>query len=226
VIWNTREVKNAIGKILLHVDASQAPYTEKIERSHFGADILVFDSVKIGGPRAMGCLIAHRTLPLAPLTFGGGQERGLRPGTENPEAAAGFARALGDAVRGRTDFAARAELLRGKLAAFITDSVREVYINEGPDQAQNILNLSLPGRDTDYLVALLDDAGYAVSTRSACETDSEEGSRAVYALTGDPERAKSTLRISWGPSVPERDLMRFAAALSEAVAFVDNADLG
>jgi cysteine desulfurase len=95
--------------------------------------------------------------------------------------------------------------------------VPEALINEAAAQAPNVLNLSLPGHDTDYLVALLDEAGLAVSTRSACETDSETGSRAVLALTGDPLRAKSTLRISWGAGVRARDLARLAEALEKAL---------
>jgi len=84
------------------------------------------------------------------------------------------------------------------------------------------LNISLPGRDTDYLVALLDEAGFAISTRSACETDSEDGSRAVFTLTGDKERARSTLRISWSPSIRSRELTRFGKALARSVAFIDS----
>jgi cysteine desulfurase len=79
------------------------------------------------------------------------------------------------------------------------------------------VNLSFPSRDTDYLVALLDEAGFAVSTKSACETDSETGSRAVFALTGDRERAKATLRISWGPETRERDLLALVPAVARAL---------
>ena len=86
--------------------------------------------------------------------------------------------------------------------------------------------------DSERIAGLLDEAGFAISTRSACETDpsrrggaeagSEEGSRAVYAVTGSREEAKSTLRISWGPHTREADLLRFADVLRREVAFVDN----
>lgn len=220
VVWNTREVRQALpNTVRLHVDASQAPYTEKLERSHYGADLLVFDGGKLG-VRGIGCLIASRTIPLIPLYGGGGQERGLRSGTENVEAAAAFASALADAAGKRDGFTARAGRMRAELVRALA-GIPALVVNEGRAQAPNILSLSLPGRDTDYLVALLDEAGYAASTRSACETDSEEGSRAVFALTGDPERAKSTLRISWGPLAKARDLEQFAEALAREVAFVD-----
>lgn len=218
IIWNTREVKQTIGaNVLLHVDASQAPLTEKVSRAHFGADILTLDASKVGAVRGIGALIAHRTIPLAPLYKGGGQERGLRPGSEAPFLARDFARALSTVVRTRDTFRAFAEQERTRLVAFIKKTIPNVYIQGGRSQAPHILNVSLPGRDTDYLVALLDEEGFAVSTRSACETDSEEGSRAVLALTGDPTRARATLRISWGPEVRARELARFAKALARSV---------
>ena len=230
VIWNIREVRQAIGpKILLHVDASQAPSTEKITRAHFGADMLTLDGSKVGPPaggRGVGALIAHRTIPLKSLYRGGGQERGLRSGSEAPELASRFAACLRQAANNREAFCISAKRMRAELIKTITSTIPNVFINECPSasgQASHILNISLPDRDTDYLVALLDEAGFAVSTKSACETDSEEGSRAVLALTGDHERAKATLRISLSPRVSRSELIKFAKALTVAVKFVDNA---
>ncbi|MFZ3043595.1 MAG: aminotransferase class V-fold PLP-dependent enzyme [Minisyncoccia bacterium] len=235
VVWNTREVAEvlrkaradkAAGRILLHVDASQAPLTEKFSRAHFDADMLVLDASKVGTVRGIGTLIAHRTIPIISLYKGGGQERGLRPGSETPELAKSFAAALRAAALARESFRARAERARKGLVERITRDIPNILIQEGRAQVPNILNLSLPGRDTDYLVALLDEAGFALSTRSACETDSEEGSRAVLVLTGDPKLARATLRISWGRGIRPSGLMRFARALSRAVAFVDNSNQG
>jgi len=257
VVWNTREVAEVLhsaGKTkkgcalaarpiqhpffispaaFLHVDASQAPLTEKISRSHFGADMLSLDASKVGAARGIGALIAHRTIPISPLYAGGGQERGLRSGSIHPELAKSFANDLYSAVRHHEQFRSSAEKARAQLIKNITSFIPNVLINEGssPDrQAPNILNLSFPGGDpsrragaevdTDYLVALLDEDDFAVSTRSACETDSEEGSRAVFALTGDILRARSTLRISWDKRVRLSELTRFAKALKRAVAFI------
>ncbi len=226
-IWNTREVaqaiKNADSRARLHVDASQTPLSEKLTRAHFSADLMTLDSGKAGGVRGMGCLIAHRTIPLAPLFGGGSQERGLRPGTENPALAAAFAAALIACARERDSFRESAEADRAFLTEFISTNIPKFHLNGGKETVPHILNISLLGRDTDYLVALLSEAGYAVATKSACETDSEEGSRAVFALSGDAERAKSTLRISWGTSVSRRDLERFARELKKEVVFLDRA---
>lgn len=229
-VWNTREVAQVLHEhapsAVLHVDASQAPLTEKITRAHFGADLLTLDASKVGATRGIGVLIAHRTIPIAPLYAGGGQERGLRSGSEAPELARSFAAALAAAALGREKFRVSAERDRRSFIEMITTTAN-VYVQECPLlQAPHLLNLSLPGRDTDYLVALLDEAGFGVSSRSACETDSEEGSRAVFALTGDHERARATLRISWGPDTRPSELARFAKAFAQAVAFIDNSDQG
>lgn len=235
VVWNTREVADVLKKsrngeaaaeVLLHVDASQAPLTEKFSRAHFDADMLTFDVSKVAAIRGIGALIAHRTIPLVPLYGGGGQERGLRSGSESPLLALAFANALGKAATEREAFRAQAELSRVQLIERIKKGVTDVYIHEGRQQAPQILNISLIGRDTDYVVALLDEAGFAVSTRSACETDSETGSRAIHALTGSTEEARSTLRISWDQSISTRALLRFARALIRAIAFVDKGSRG
>ncbi len=218
IVWNTREVRDVLEgpqRPLLHVDASQAPLTEKIMRSHFGADLLTFDAAKVSPLTGLGVLIAHRTVTIEPLYRGGGQERGLRPGTEPAHAAALFAEALERAVAGREAFRARAETMRAALVAELALRVPGAVINESGARAPNILNFSLPGYDTDYLVALLDDAGFAVSTKSACETDSGHGSRAVLMLTGEHDRARATLRISWGPETRSKDLVRFVEALQK-----------
>ncbi len=240
VIWNTREVAQVLTTFrtgirekesiraarpnrhsfslmpVLHVDASQAMMTEKMTRAHFDADLLTLDGSKVGA-RGIGALIAHRTIPLLPLYRGGGQEQGLRSGTESPELAQKFATLLGASAAGREEFRASAVGARARLIETVTKTIPNIFVNEGRKQAPYILNISLPGRDTDYLVALLDDAGFAVSTRSACETDSEHGSRAVLALTGDPERAKATLRISWGPATSSRDLDGLALAIAKSI---------
>ncbi len=250
VIWNTREVADVLKKFrtgnpekqsapaarpiqlcfsgspVLHIDASQAPLTEKISRAHFGADLLTFDASKVGTTRGIGILIAHRTIPILPFYYGGGQERGLHSGSEAPDLAQSFARDLCAVNRNREKFVTRAKKERAQLIDFIKKNIKlkesEVYINEAPADRQvpNILNLSFPNQDTDYLVALLDEAGFAVSTRSACETNSADGSRAVFSLTGDKSRALATLRISWGASTSHRSLSRFAKALAKAAEFI------
>ncbi len=204
------------------MDASQAPLTEKLTRAHFGADMLTLDISKVSAERGIGLLVARRTIPLSPLFRGGGQERGLRSGSEAPLLAETFATALVGAQKDREAFIKDAHANRVLLAEEIKRNIPNIFIHEGKHQVPNILNLSLPGRDTDYLLALLDAAGFALASRSACETDSEEGSRAVYAITASKENAKATLRISWNSHTKRRDLLRFAKALAKEVSFIDS----
>lgn len=223
--YDVRGVRRALTEagrtdILIHADASQLPMVEPITRARLGADLITLDAQKVGGVRGVGLLVAPRHIPLVPLIEGGGQERGLRPGTEPSALLAAFSIALEDAAKGYEAFFRRATSLRTSLLSEI-DTIDGIVLNEGKVQAPHIVNLSLRGRDTDYLVALLDEGGFAVSTRSSCETDAE-GSRVVLAMTGDATRAASTLRVSFGPSTREADVKRFAKALREAIAFIDS----
>jgi cysteine desulfurase len=220
-----REQANRQERILLHVDASQAPFVESIEHTHLGADLITLDAQKIGGVRGIGALIrANVFISLAPLIYGGGQEQGFRPGTENPALAAAFALALQEAIDARgkdgEGFFARAAGAREELVSTLLNAIPDIVVNVGKESAPNILNLSFPNRDTDYAVMLLSNAGYYVSTKSACETDAD-GSRVVLALTGDADRARSTLRISWGLETHESELHAFAQELIRTVCFLD-----
>ncbi len=223
-----RRIRSAIAKarpngprVYLHADASQLPLCESFDRTRLGADLITLDAQKVGGVRGIGCLIAAAGVPLSPLVHGGGQERGLRSGTESVALAAAFATALEETAERREDFAAHAQKARDELIEAMARALPTMLVNEGKKNVPHILNLSFPGRDTDYLAALLDERGFAVSTKSACETDSVEGSRAVLALTTDAARAASTLRISWGPDTRPADLKRLRKALIESVRFLD-----
>jgi cysteine desulfurase len=134
--------------------------------------------------------------------------------------AVAFSVALIEAKNAREEFSVRAKHARANFLSHIKD-IPKLEVNQGKNGRASILNISLLGRDTDYLSALLDEDGFAVSTKSACESDSEDGSRAVFALTGDTARATSTLRISWGPKTTEGELERCATALKKSVAFLD-----
>lgn len=204
----------------LFVDASQLPLVESIERTRLGASLMTLDAQKVGGVRGVGALIApHHTL-VKPIMYGGEQESGLRPGTEATAGIAAFACALEERAASAKSFALSATRMRDQLISTITAGIPAALVNHGKENAPHILNFSFPGIDTDYAVMLLDAEGFAVSTRSACETDSEDGSTTVRLLTGDIARAQSTLRISWGPETRASELMRFSKALIRTIRFL------
>lgn len=222
--FDTRGVRRTLDEvrpgIRLHVDASQLPLTESFELTRLAADTVTLDAQKVRGVRGIGALIVRHGVSITPLMFGGGQEQGLRPGTEMPALAAAFAQALTETQKQAEAFSKRAEKDRTVLIETIRTVIPDMEVNVGKEHVPHILNLSFPNRDTDYAIALLDEAGFAVSTKSACETDAE-GSRVVLALTGDAVRAASTLRISWGSTTLSKDLVRFASALIHTIRFLD-----
>jgi cysteine desulfurase len=237
--WATRDVRRVIDKTyevfrtddvnnsrtLLHVDASQAAFVESIDYTHLGADLMTLDAQKIGGVRGIGALIrANVHIPLTPLMYGGGQEYGLRPGTENPALASAFAEALAEASGEKEEFITHSIYLRTVLLELLSKELPDLLMNVGKEFAPHIVNISFPHIDTDYAVMLLSEKGFAVSTKSACETD-EEGSRAVQILFNDVEISKSTLRISWGRTTTEKDLANFAKALTDVIKFLDSTRL-
>jgi cysteine desulfurase len=206
----------------LHVDASQLPLAEKIERTRLGADLMTLDAQKAGGIRGVGALVLSHTDLISSLYEGGGQEEGLRPGTEPVALIAAFAEALAVCQQRHEAFSASAAQERARLAARLAQLIPEAVVHEARRQAPHILTVSLPGMDTDYAVALLDREGFAVSTRSACESDSAEGSNAILALTGDPVLAASTVRVSWGPDTGAKSLQRLGPALAHVADFLRN----
>jgi cysteine desulfurase len=226
-IFDTRDVRRAIDHavkktdrhIHLHVDASQAPRVHSIGLSHVGADSLSLDAQKVGGVRGIGALLLSHTARISSIMHGGPQENGLRPGTENPALASAFVTSLEECEKNRAQFLEKASRLRAKFLSQLS-SIERMEVHESKEHAPHIVNVSFLGRDTDYLLFLLDAQGIAVSTKSACES-AQEGSRMVLLMTGDPDRARSTLRISWGPETAITDLVTCANAIQENVRFLD-----
>lgn len=212
-VARTRE---GISHIQLHVDASQLPLVESFERLRLCADTVTLDAQKVGSIRGVGALIVGDVSNMAPIMFGGGQEEGLRPGTEPVALICAFAEALEEVTREREEFVERATRLRAALIKTLEDSSQPPHILNLGTHAPHILSVSYPGIDTDYLVMILDAKGYSVSTKSACETD-RIGSRAVLLLTGDNTLVQSTLRISWGAETADHELEAFSQELIKSV---------
>ena len=213
IIHNSRSGKPF--RPVFHCDASQAPLYLNCSLDYLGADLVTLDGHKMYGPKGVGALIVKRGTPLTPVFFGGGQEGGLRPGTENIPAIVGFAEALALAVRGREKESARLTKLREYLYSLIRTNKRmgEVILNgDEKKRLPNNVNIFLLGVDTEFSVIQLDRHGIAVSTKSSCLRDEEE-SYVVKALGGDPRRAKSSLRISLGHGTTKKDIDFFIQTL-------------
>ena len=186
----------------LHVDAVQAIGKLRIE-TLLGADTLTLAAHKIRGPKGIGALVHRPDRAPLPLLMGGSQERGRRPGTLDPVAAAGFWVAAEWARDGLDKRSALLDL-RDRLERQLV-SAGALVNGETANRLSHVSNLSFPGRAGDELVAALDLLGVAVSSGSACSAGTTEPSKIITAMLG-LERARSAVRISLGDATTGRDI--------------------
>lgn len=208
-----REIARALREmhpdILIHTDAGQAPLYLAPHVHTLGVDLMTLDSGKMYGPRGVGALYLSNQVDASSVTLGGGQERGLRPGTENVALAAGFAEALALAGIERTVEALRLQVLRDTFLKKLIARVPEVMVNGDIKRAlPNMLNISLPDIQSEYVTLQLDAKGISISTKSACREGENRRSHVVEALGGPEWRAENTLRLSLGRSTTEKELER------------------
>lgn len=173
---------------------------------------------KVGGPVGVGALVAARTAAIAPLFHGGGQQRGLRPGTQDIPGAVAFAAAAEAAVSERAEEAARLSALRDRLVGSILATVPEARLLGDPvDRLPGNSHLLFPGASGETLLFLLDQAGVAVSTGSACQAGIPEPSHVVIAMGFSPDEARQVLRLTLGRTTTDADVDVAVAAFPAAV---------
>lgn len=205
-------------RVRLHVDAVQALGKIPFDPDSCGADSAAVSAHKIRGPRGIGAL--YLRAPLEPLAVGGGQERGLRSGTENLPGALAFARAAEMATESLSESAAAAARLTDRLLVGLNDipDVRPVPDCRVPGDKRYspwILSIALPGLPGETAVRLLSDRGFAVSTGSACSA-SRRKRRILEAMGVPADIAFSTIRVSLGPTTTQDEIDSFAQAMRDA----------
>lgn len=204
---------------LVHTDASQAPLFFDVAPERLEADLLTVDAQKLYGPKGVGLLYKKHDVELRALLEGGGQEEGLRPGTEALPLIVGFSVALERAVREHKVLYKRMktlqELFLRELCTHIPDAVINGSIKE---RTPNNINISLPSMDAEFMVVKLDQNGVAASTASACR--SQEGvSRVVSRLTKRTDEGAQALRFTFGRETTARDITRAVEALKACRVF-------
>jgi cysteine desulfurase len=193
----------------VHTDAVQAFGKIPIDARSQPFDFLTISGHKFGAPKGIGALFVRRGTAVEPLMHGGTQERGRRPGTENVAAAIGLARAAELAVAECQSHCERLERLRARLEAGITERVPDVVIHgQGARRAPHILNLSVPGTDSESLLMALDLKGIAASGGSACQSGSISPSHVLTALGVRPDLASAAIRLSLGALTTEECIDR------------------
>ncbi len=195
---------HAAGGVLV-VDAAQAPGRLALDLPSLGADAFFLSSHKIGGPMGAGAIVlAGDLVAPAPLIAGGGQERGLRGGTENVMAIAGFGAAAELAVGADSG---RLMALRRRFEAMIIARAPDAVIHAAAaPRLPNTVYFTLPGRRAETLQIAFDLAGVAVSAGSACSSGKVQPSHVVEAMGYGPELAQGAVRLSLGWSTTETDI--------------------
>jgi cysteine desulfurase len=207
---------------LLHVDAVQAPGRISIDFNDLCADLMTLSAHKIGAPKGVGALIARAGLHLSePLIGGGGQERGLRGGTENVAGIAGFGAAAAEIAGHLTAEASHVLRLRERLEAGLRAATPDVIIfGERADRLPNTTSFSHPGLRAETAVIAFDLEGAAVSSGAACSSGKVQPSTVLAAMGVDPALARGAIRVSTGYSTKDADIERFLSAwtkLSESL---------
>lgn len=187
----------------LHVDASQAlAYVPELATSY--ADLVTYSGYKVGGVAGSACLVVKDRKAMEPVIAGGGQEKGLRSGTEDVAAAASFAKAATLAREACESEAKRIEKLRKLFLKELAEKAPRIEENVPElEHAPHVVSLWVPGTHAQETLARLDLAGFAIGAGSACSARSLEPSRALLALGYGKERAEESVRVSFGPDTDE-----------------------
>ncbi len=194
-----------------HTDAVQAAASLPVGLAASGAASVALSAHKLGGPKGVGCLLVRTPFGLPPLVWGGGQEHGLRSGTENVPGVVGFAVAL-DATRAAAD--ARAAL-RTRLEQALGDHIS--VVSAGATRLPGHLLALVPGIRADLLVLALDREGYAVAAGSACAAGDAEPSHVLLAQGMSAQDSRSVVRVSLGLQTSAAEVDGFAAAFRSCV---------
>jgi cysteine desulfurase len=196
-------------------DAVQGLGKVQVNAALLGADFIALSAHKIGGPQGVGALWHRAGAPLKALLHGGGQERGLRSGTENVAGIAGFGSAAEAAVRDLPKYAALAKH-RGTMEARLKAEGGVTVIGEGSPRLAGTSNFARPGFRAETQVMAMDLAGVCVSAGSACSSGKVKRSLVLMAMGADDSLAESAIRTSFGWDTKPEDFERVADAWLEA----------
>lgn len=199
--------------LYLHSDASQALNLLDINVARLGVDLLTLNAAKCGGPKGVGALYLAHGITLHPLSRGGGQERGLRSGTENVPGVIGFAAAVNDAKAhlsgSRKKYQEMASILRQELAQAATSPI---FLGSPKHQLANFVPICFPGLDAERLIYKLEQQEVYLSTGAACAANKGSKSHVLAAIGLSDEEIAGSLRISLG-ATNNLDQVRQAAQI-------------
>ena len=204
--------------LYLHIDASQASGLYDLNVGRLGVDMMTLNAGKCYGPKQVGLLYARAGIQLKPVVLGGGQEMGLRSGTENVPGIIGFARALQIADDTRKSEYKRLEKLKNQLKKTLANGLPDIIFNENPHATSPaILNFSVPNVDGERVVFALDEKGVMVATGSACAANKGQRSHVLTAMDLTDNIADGSIRVSLGRFMTEEDIAEAGRLIVETI---------
>jgi cysteine desulfurase len=204
----------------LHTDACQAANYLDLSVEKLHVDALVLNGSKLYGPKGSGCLYVRSGVPVQPLMRGGGQEFGLRSGTENVSAIVGFAVALEEASELKNSEAKRLQALAKMFFKNVRAFFPEAVLNGpeiGEERLPNNVHITFPGFEAEQLLLYLSQAGVSCSAASACASQSQEVSHVLTAIGLSQNQANGSVRFSLGRSTTEQKLESAVAILKKVI---------
>lgn len=210
-----RAARKPSAPILFHTDACQAANYLDLHAARLGVDLMTLNGGKIYGPKQSGILYVKAGTMLKPLIIGGGQERGLRGGTENVPAAIGFGQALKLAQGMRREETARLQKLQKSFITRLQTLIPGIVINGTlKSRLPNNVHATIPGQDNEGLLIRLEQAGILAAAGSACSASSEEPSHVLKAIGATDADARASLRFTMGRGTTETMVKRTVDTLS------------
>ncbi len=204
--------------VLFHTDAVQAAAYLPVNVDDLGVDLLSLGAHKFYGPKGVGALYVRKGTPLLPVLTGGGQEGGRRAGTSNVPYLVGLGEALRLTAAEREARAAHVRPLRDHLIGAVLESIPEARLTGHPaERLPNHASFVFRGADGNALLQLLDAAGFACSSGSACKTGNPEPSEVMTALGLPREWGLGSLRVTLGAQTTAQEVEQFLQALPSLV---------
>ncbi|MBP1999189.1 cysteine desulfurase [Paenibacillus shirakamiensis] len=212
------QLKTKYPRVLFHVDGVQGFGKVPLNIKGSGIDLYSLSAHKIYGPKGTGLLFVREGVQLTPLLSGGSQEHGFRAGTENVPQIVGMAKSMRMAVEGRITVAERMSHLKESIMDQL-ELIPELVINTPRElTAPHIINFSYPGMKGEVLLHMLEEAGFMVSTRSACSSKKSEPSGVLLAMGRTSAAATSGIRISLGNEHTDYEVGLLMEAIRSIVA--------
>ena len=221
IVREERQRRLSVGDatpLFFHTDASQALSLIDISVARLGVDLLTLNSAKVYGPKGVGALYHAHNVRLSPLIYGGGQENGLRSGTENVPGVIGFAAAASEAKKhltsARKNYEKLTKILRTELEKAV---VKPVFLGNPKHQLANFCPVSFPSIDAERLIYKLEEQEIYLSTGAACAASKGQKSQALVAIGLTDEKIAGSLRITLGTATTESAIKTAAKAIVQAV---------